>query len=213
MWTRAQTRVNLIRYGDWVICPDAIDSDSIIYSLGVGEDVDFDKDLIKQFGVTVHAFDPTPNSIEWLKATDVSENFEFHPHGIATLDGELKLYPRVNRRGRKSKVMYTLVNEGNAQDDAVTINVKTLPTVMSELGHQRVDLLKMDIEGAEFDVLDQMLDAGLDVRQVLVEFHHRFKTIGKARAAEILNKLNEAGYKIFFVDERGWNYSFIKTTG
>jgi len=210
VWSKAQVSINQLRFGDWVICPDTINAQSVVYSLGVGEDIDFDKQLIKQFDVLIHAFDPTPNSIEWLKTKGISENFDFHPFGISILDGELKLYPRVNRRGRKSKVMYTLIDGGGTQEGSITINVKQLPTVMAELGHNTIDLLKMDIEGAEFDVLDQILDVDIDIRQILVEFHHRFKGIGKARMSQMLKRMDAAGYKIFFMDDRGWNYSFIK---
>ncbi len=210
IWSSAQIKINKTHYGDWVFCPDALDANSVIYSLGVGEDIDFDRQIIKDFGVTVRAFDPTPNSIEWLKATDVSDSFEFHPYGVSSIDGQLKLYPRVNRRGRKSKVMYTLIDEDNAREDAIIIDVKTLSTIMSELDHATIDLLKMDIEGAEFEVLDLMIESNLDVRQILVEFHHRFETIGKAKASELIGKLNNAGYKIFFICDKGRNYSFIK---
>jgi len=210
VWSKAQIDINRVHFGDWVICPDNINSHSIVYSLGVGEDIDLDEKLIKRFGVSVHAFDPTPNSIEWINASDISEKFDFHPYGISVIDGVLKLFPRVNRRGRKSKVMYTLIDDGTAQGDAIEINVKQLPTIMNELNHTVIDLLKMDIEGAEFDVLEQILQSKLNVRQILVEFHHRFKIIGKVRAVDILKKMDAAGYKIFFIDDRGWNYSFIK---
>jgi len=210
VWSKVQVNDNQLRFGDWVICPDQIDAQSIVYSLGVGEDIDLDKQLIEQFGVLIHAFDPTPNSIEWLKAKDISANFDFHPYGISILDGELKLYPRVNRRGRKSKVMYTLIDSGGTDEDSISINVKQLPTVMAELGHSSIDLLKMDIEGAEFDVLDQVIDSNIEIGQILVEFHHRFAGIGKARMVQMLKRMDSAGYKIFFIDDRGWNYSFIK---
>jgi len=212
VWSSTQIKTNKQNYGNWVINPDDITSDSVIYSLGVGEDIEFDQQIIKQFGVTVHAFDPTPNSIEWINATDVSDNFIFHPYGIAATDGELKLYPRVNKRGRKSKVMYTLVNEGNANDDAVLINVKQLPTVMNELNHNHIDILKMDIEGSEFEVINEIFKKNIDIKQILVEFHHRFPTLGKEKAINAIDHLNKLGYKIFFISDTGWEYSFIKIT-
>ncbi len=212
IWSSTQIKLNQLRYGDWVIQPDNLNKNSIIYSLGVGEDVVFDNKIIDQFNVTVHAFDPTPNSIEWLKAANISDNFEFHPYGISSTDGELKLYPRINKRGRKSKVMYTLINEGNATNDAVLINVKRLPTVMSDLGHQHIDILKMDIEGSEYQVIDEIIDSKIEIKQILVEFHHRFITIGKEKTDEAIKKLNKAGYDIFFISETGREYSFIKAS-
>ena len=38
-----------------------------------------------------------------------------------------------------------------------SFEVKTLPTIMKELGHKWVDVLKIDIEGNEWPVLEQMV--------------------------------------------------------
>lgn len=53
-------------YGGWSICPDLLDSKSIVYSLGIGEDISFDLELIERFGTSIYAFDPTPKSLDWL---------------------------------------------------------------------------------------------------------------------------------------------------
>lgn len=209
VWSRPQTKIDSHRLGGWVINTDNLNKDSIVYSLGVGEDIEFDKELIKRYNLTIQAFDPTPNSIKWIEASDVSDDFDFHPYGISSIDGELKLYPRISRRGKKSKVMYTLVNDGDP-NDAILINVKRLKTIMSSLGHKHIDVLKMDIEGAEYQVIDEIVNSNIEIKQILVEFHHRFPTIGKAKTADAIKKLNELGYKIFFISEPGWDYSFIK---
>ena len=41
---------------------------------------------------------------------------------------------------------------------------------MNEYGHSKIDLLKLDIEGAEIEVLQQMLDDKIFPGYVLVEF-------------------------------------------
>ena len=64
---RPDVSVPSIRLGEgdcaWDVLPDELGSDSIVYSFGVGEDVTFDLALIDRYGMTVHAFDPTPKSI------------------------------------------------------------------------------------------------------------------------------------------------------
>jgi hypothetical protein len=59
------------RYGGWDIVADRINDDSVIYSFGVGEDISFDLELIQNYGVVVHAFDPTPKSIQWVRGQGV----------------------------------------------------------------------------------------------------------------------------------------------
>lgn len=78
------------------------------------------------------------------------------PFGIANADETLKIYPRVNKRGRKSKSMFTMVNEGQA-GDGVDVQMHRLKTAMNMPGYEKIDILKMDIEAAEYDVIDELL--------------------------------------------------------
>src|SRR5437899_9092254 len=50
-------------YGGWRVCPEGIDADSIVYDIGVGEDISFAISLIEKYRLRVWAFDPTPRSI------------------------------------------------------------------------------------------------------------------------------------------------------
>ncbi len=61
-----------------------------------------------------------------------------------------------------------------------------------------VDLLKIDIEGAEFDVLDRLLSSGTinTIRNLAVEFHPTRKTF--PQMLEIFLKLEHAGYRVSF---------------
>lgn len=45
---------------------------------------------------------------------------------------------------------------------------------MSDLHHQQIDLLKLDIEGSEYRVLDEILESQIPIHQIVVEFHDRF---------------------------------------
>src|SRR6185369_4693663 len=77
-----QVRCNKITLGSpraqWSVCPDQLTCESIVYSVGVGTDVSFDLELIGRFGLRVHAFDPTPRSIEWIRKQVLPSEFEFH---------------------------------------------------------------------------------------------------------------------------------------
>jgi FkbM family methyltransferase len=41
--------------------------------------------------------------------------------------------------------------------------MKTLKDIMNELGHEHIDVLKMDIEGSEYDVLENILNENISV--------------------------------------------------
>jgi FkbM family methyltransferase len=183
--------------------------------VGVGDDIGLDKALIAEYGMVIHAFDPTPSTIEWLSENKplIPPTFHFHPWAITDRDGTLTLYPRITKRGQKSRMMYTLVPEKGSIDAGIEVPAFTIKSIMSKLGHHHIDFLKMDIEGAEYAVLEQMLDCTIRPKQILVEFHHRFPGIGMRKTAYLIEKLRIADYRIFAISETGREISFLLDAG
>ena len=193
-------------YGGWTVDPTGLGKDSVVYSVGVGEDVSWDLAMIRRFGCTIHAMDPTPKSIQWVKRQSTPAQFRLHEWGLAGADGELTFYPPEN----PDHVSHTIVNRPETADRAIRVPVLRLRSIMDRLGHTRIDLLKMDIEGAEYDVVDDLAKGGYDIGQILIEFHHRFPQIGDARTTAAIASLNAMGYRIFCIAPTGEEYSFIR---
>jgi hypothetical protein len=59
---------------------------------------------------------------------------------------------------------------------------------MDELGHRHLDLLKLDIEGAEYEVLESLEAEGIVSRILCVEFHRTPLISAMVRAARKLSK-------------------------
>lgn len=199
-----------IKDGGWWFTPEGLNEDSIVYSLGVGDEIDFDLSIIDKYGVTVHGFDPTPSSIDMLNAADLPDRFHFYPWAVTAEDGSLMFYPRLKKDGSKSDVMYTMIAEEETVDDVIEVPAYSLSTIAQKLGHQHIDLLKMDIEGAEYEVLDGLLASPIKPTQLLVEFHHRFAGIGLEKTADIIQRLRDDGYRIFAISEIGREVSFLR---
>ena len=192
-------------YGGYAVCPTGIDQRSVVYSFGVGCDVSFDQELISRCGVTVHAFDPTPRSIEWLKTQTLPERFVFHPWGIADFDG----LARFHAPKEPTFVSHTLLDSGNADAGSVEVPVMRLRTIMSQLGHERIDILKMDIEGAEYGVLSDVLGSGIPIGQILLEFHHHRPGVALAKTQAAVDALERAGFRAFHESRSGYEFSFL----
>jgi FkbM family methyltransferase len=192
-------------YGGWTFNPTPLGAQSVIYSAGIGEDISFDLGLIKRFGVTVHAFDPTPRSIAWLRAQSLPQGFVVHPYGIGASDGNVTFY-----RPENSTHVSLSVVERASPTPALTLPVRELAGVMRELGHSVIDLLKMDIEGSEYAVLEDLVARNIPVRQLLVEFHHRFPGIGEDRTRASIELLENHGYRLFAISPSAEEYSFLK---
>lgn len=192
-------------YGGWSICPALIDRESIIYSFGVGEDLSFDLGLIEKYDLQVYAFDPTPKSISWVKAQTLPPNIHFFDYGIASFDGTALFYPPENAEHVSHSMLRRAHNTGNA----IEVRVRRLSSIMQELGHSHLSILKMDIEGAEYGVIEDMVDSVIRPYQVLVEFHHRFESVGAGKTVSAVRYLIREGYRIFSISQSHEEYSFI----
>ena len=210
VWSSPEANVASLRlgsiYGGWTICTEAgLGSDSVIYSVGVGEDISFDLSLIKTFGCRIFAFDPTPRSIAWLKSQHLPQEFQFFPWGLGAIDGLLNFAAPEDMR----HVSYSSAVLGG---HSVQCEIYRLSTLMRKLGHAKMDLLKMDIEGSEYDVINDMFRHDLRPRQLLTEFHHGMYGIKRHKTANALKHLSSIGYRIFSISPSGREYSFLHET-
>jgi FkbM family methyltransferase len=209
----------------WSFCPEGLTAASVAYSFGVGEEISFDRELIDRFRMTVHAFDPTPRSVAWVRRQSLPDQFVFHGYGVAAEDSLRRFNPPQNAL----HVSHTLLerasernsehnSERNSERDwagdgpgtAIEVPVRRLSSIMRTLGHSRIDLLKMDIEGAEYEVIEDLVGSDIAVGQLLIEFHHRWPEVGIAKTKNAIRQLNRAGYRIFGSSASGEEYGFLK---
>jgi FkbM family methyltransferase len=190
-------------YGGYEVLPEFVSEDAVVYSVGLGEDISFDLGMIERFGCTVHGFDPTPRSLAWLEKQARPERFLVHPFGLAEFDGVARFAPPSNPAYVSHSVL-----PGHA-GDRIELPVKRLGTVMKELGHERLDVLKIDIEGSEYAVLDDLLASELLPKQLLVEFHHGMGGVALETTEASLDRLRDAGYRVFDARETGREFSLV----
>ena len=191
-------------YGGFYVVDGLLNRNSIVYSFGVGEDITFDLSLIESFGLHIYAYDPTPLSVKYLNQQKLPEAFHFEETGVSDKDEYMKFYLSSDSRDISCSIYP--INQNNAWIDAP---MKKLSTLMKENSHSKIDLLKMDVEGSEYRVLDNMLDEKIFPTQILIEFHHRFAQIGIKKTKIIISKLKKAGYKIAKISESKLEYTFL----
>src|SRR5260221_14657763 len=108
-------------------------------------------------------------------------------------------------------VSFTMLR-GIPSKRTATGEVCQLSTIMKNLGHQRINLLKGDIEGAEYELIAPLVEMADRIDQLLIEFHHRLVRNGdglqQTRCA--LKRLAEGGFSLFNVSPRGLEYSFVR---
>lgn len=194
-------------YGGWFV-PREISSNWVVYSLGIGQDASFDRAVIERHGVTVHGFDPTPTAVayvtEWRTTPPIlTERFNFTPVGVWDSDCTLRFYEPKTRGWVGS---YSALNL-QGTDRYIEVPCRTLLTLMGERGHRHIDLLKMDIEGAEYRVLNAMIEHDTPVHWLCVEFD---QPVPLATTRAMIKRLNGRGFLLRHVDR--WNFTFENTS-
>ena len=190
----------------WVVDESLLNRESVIYSVGVGSNIDFDIELINSFGATVHAFDPTPRSIEWVKNQQLPKHFIFHPFGLSAENGHMDFFPPA----KASSTHFSPIDRYGDTNNIVTAPVKDIDTIASELKHKEIDLLKMDIEGAEYEVIEALPKNRVAINQILIEFHHMYKGVPISKTVDAISTLSNLGFELFNISQRTYEFSFRK---
>lgn len=194
---------SLVRLGGnfagWRVPSEGLSRDSVCYCVGVGEDVTFDLALIDRFNCQVFSFDPTPKAVTYMSNVGTSPELRFLPVGVAGSNREARFFSPRN----PSHASFSMLNLQHTQD-SILAPVRTLKTLMVELGHDTIDLLKLDIEGAEYEVLDSLHRYAIYPSILCVEFDQPHSVFDTWRA---IRRLHRAGYETVSVD--GFNFTFV----
>ena len=218
-------------YGGWVI-PKNIDlnENSIVYLGGVGEDISFDLILSKKFDCNLYLIDPTQRSkihyeeikkfynkeLEFCKLSgdiqkdyyenikDLTPNFDkikFWDIGLWNEEKELKFYKPVNPK----YISHSLI-AGMTSTNYDLVKVNSIKNLMEKNNHSRIDLLKLDIEGAEIEVVNKMLDDEIYPSYLLIEFDLLLKKKDKNNRTRTLIQRLKKNYTIICNDN--YNITF-----
>jgi len=145
----------------------------------------------------IHSFEPNPSLRDkYLNRDDIS----FHPQAIWVLDGEISFYLDKSRRSLGS----TLISSKHTRkiDKKKPINVPCIDFsswILKNFDASDYIILKMDIEGAEYDVLNKMIkDNSINyIKMAFIEFHYDKINLDINVHNDLMNKLNNiAGFKL-----------------
>ena len=177
-------------YGSWSYDATNINADSIVYSVGIGEDMSWDEAIATKHGLHVWGFDPTPRAVTFVKNRKPISWFHFTAEGLYTQKGTA-VFTKPKNPDHVSMRIGTHAGLGKM----VSVSVNTLENWMNTFGHSHIDILKLDIEGAEYDVLEDWIERKwFPFTQLLVEFHQRFG-IQKSRHERMRANLRNNGFQ------------------
>ena len=127
----------------------AVNQKCVIYSFGSSDDSCFETAVAERFDCEIHIFDPTSSELK-------DPRWSYHSYGLGGADPTITSY--WNWRTQKPA-------------NCTSCPMRNLKQIMQELGHSHVDILKVDIDGAEwrsFDYIYKAMDS-LPTDQLQVE--------------------------------------------
>ena len=130
----------------------------------------------------------------------IGSRIKFYDYGWHTFDGEVSFYSPSN----PEFVSYTCSKEfaiakRRNTNNKINVKVKCLNTILKELRHNRIDLLKLDIEGLECEILNEMFDVLDDEKlpnYICVDFDGRRANIGLKEYDLLMEKLRKNRYVV-----------------
>ena len=176
-------------YGGWSIPEGAVREGQICYSIGAGGDISFDLDLIRRYGAIVRAVDPVEAyGAAALEAAAGDPRFSFRRAAVATRDGLIRMqtHHEADSESLSAAGLYDT-------DEWVEVDARTIPSLMREFGDDRIDLLKVDVEGSEYELVPTLDLTGLGVRVFSIQLHHT----GSVRdALGLIDGLRRQGFRL-----------------
>jgi FkbM family methyltransferase len=222
-------------YGGWWFSPEPDLRGGLVVSAGAGEDISFDVALASAFGADVHIVDPTPRAVRHFEAVlsrlgkSAEVDFEpggaqpptayeladvqrkqltLHPFALWNADCRLDFFPPENT----DHVSHTVGNWRNVEplEKVLSVEGRRLATLLRSVDLEKIALLKLDIEGSEIEVIDDLMTTGILPHQLLVEFDQLAspERIFRNRARKSFRQLRTAGYRLIMRDRL--NFSFLR---
>jgi FkbM family methyltransferase len=182
-------------YGGWTVPVDLLGDDWTAWSLGTGHDASFDVALLQRCSAgRVRAFDPFQRNLDDAVAlAGGNARYSAMRVAIAGADGPLVLHgdpdPQTGSVGPRVP---------GREQATFTVEGRSVASLRRELGDPAIELLKMDIEGAEYEVL-----AGLDLRDAGVrvlccELHFN---VPLSRALSAVSHVRRQGFRLVAADD------------
>jgi FkbM family methyltransferase len=143
------------------VLPDIISPGSIVVDCGanVGR---FSLEMIKRFGCLCYAIEAAPDTF-----SRIPEAANLHRYNFALCATNKVVMLSVNEDITRSSIAV------NSKENTIAVQGRNLEEfLMRELAERPIDVLKMDIEGAEIEVIDSLNDDVIKrVGQWTIEFH------------------------------------------
>ena len=143
-----------------------LNSNSIVFDLG-GYQGQFASDLFARMPCVINIFEPVPEFASFIKNRfKNNEMIITHSFGFSNKDEEKSINILANKTS-------SYINKKAPSSNSVNIKLKDIVDYIKNNSFDNIDLLKINIEGAEYDVINHLINFKKisTINYLLIQFH------------------------------------------
>lgn len=174
--------IDLVEFHSFVSAP--LNRDSVVVDLGANRG-NFCNKMQARYGASCYAVEANPALVERLSSNSAAKSYHF-----AILDRVGTVPIAIS-----SNLLASTVFSGEGTDPTVDVPSIDLESFLEHAGIDRIDLLKVDIEGAELPMLAACSDETLKrIPQITIEFHDFCGLNSTAEVRAAIARLEALGF-------------------
>ena len=164
-------------------------------------------DIARFMDMEVYAFEPNPQAIKLLNKKYVNdEKVHIYPNAVSNNNWKMDFYTNETEIFDQ---WATIIKECAEiewwKNDKVEVDIVRLSDIIKDdilQSHKKIHLLKLDIEWAEFDVINDIIDEWLynNINYIVVETHERFFKNWKQKMKDLQQKIKEKNISNIYLD-------------
>jgi FkbM family methyltransferase len=133
-----------------------LSADAVV--LDVGANIGLTTAFFAEFapGGVIHSFEPSPEAFPYLVETvriNGFTNVVLYQLGLGSVSGELSFVDDPN----SASASHLAIDETGRRGSSLKVDVETVDEVVERVGIDRLDLIKIDVEGFDLDVVEGAL--------------------------------------------------------
>lgn len=182
---------------------------SVIIDVGCGHEAEFSRHLIEKHNLQAFGVDPTLKHIPFLKILEETTKGKFHHLALAVTQKDGFITFNESRQNESGSILTEHINIQN--DEIISYNVESvnLRELVRRIGITPIDLIKLDLEGAEYELLNEISNEDINpFKQIFIEFHHHCTNHTTEETMLLVRNICSKGFKVFTLDRH--NYLFYK---
>ncbi len=165
---------------------------------------EFSKRIAMKYGCKIIAVEASPELFEEINETPLIRKFNY---AVAGSDGFVTFY-----ESRHTSAGNIIGPKSNSTGNTFEVESRKLSSLIAELGLKEIDLLKIDIEGAEIQLFDNIKDYDLMcIKQLSIEFHDSVSipNVSTEDVQRVINKLKSSGFYGIALGNKNVDWLFI----